>query len=90
MNENDMLHTNCLKCGGHAISIPLKYGLEVGYTRYSYCEKCLSDFVRRSWKGEPIMSKKPGQPKSFTCRYCGEPVERRFKHCPGCGSEITW
>lgn len=40
LDKANMMHTACLRCGEHAVSIP--FGLDgISYTHYSYCENCL-------------------------------------------------
>lgn len=43
--KDNMIHTKCLRCGEHAVSIP--FGMTgLPYTNYSYCEKCLREGLK--------------------------------------------
>lgn len=42
---DNMMHTACLRCGKHAVSVP--FGLDgLPYTNYSYCEDCLREGLK--------------------------------------------
>jgi hypothetical protein len=45
-SEDDyMIHTECIRCGKHAVSVPASLtGLP--YTNYSYCEDCLREGLK--------------------------------------------
>lgn len=66
--NSDLMHTSCLRCGKHAMSIPFhcdEMGMKVSYTHYSYCEDCLR---------EGLKLLKEGEPKKF-CPKCGTKME---------------
>ena len=45
LDKQNMMHTVCLRCGEHAISIP--FGLDgISYTHYSYCKNCLRKGIK--------------------------------------------
>ena len=100
--KDNMMHTVCLNCGKHAVSVP--FGLDgLPYENYSYCNDCIHKAMKLLkhkkmmatwWEQDPPGNNKP---RLIGCSRCGRawcvspnvPYEEWIaeRHfCENCGS----
>lgn len=85
--ESDLMHTACLLCGKHAVSVPWNL-VGLPYANYSYCSDCIRKAIKLLKEQEPVIVHDPGG----ICPKCRMPIypEDHPQFCGHCGQAVKW
>lgn len=100
---DSLMHTTCLLCGKHAVSVP--WGLEgLPYENYSYCPECIHKAMKLLKEQEPVAPVMVPHSRgiAYNCGACGTEIavirdtvsadwqKNSVRFCQRCGRAVKW